>query len=135
MKKAYVKPSMESEEFIPSAYCVACSGVATYDAWCNHSGYIFHDYDGDGYLDPEDTYIYPNEACNAHYRSEEKPKFNALAFNENQVDREIEDWFLGIPIYGDPIVKSNQKARGTRGFVYNQEHFSTKFSTDPHYVS
>ena len=128
MKKAYVKPSMESEEFVPSEYVAVCTG-ATYDAWCNHSGYIFHDYNGNGVIDRGDDYIYTNDACGEHYRSEEMPEFNALAFDRNQVE-----WEGGL-IFGTYVVKDSQKDKGTPGFVYKREHFSTKFSTDPHYVS
>lgn len=130
MKRAYVKPSMENEAFIPSKYVAVCTG-ATYDAWCNQSGYIFNDYNGNGYIDQEDTYIYKNTACNEHYHSDEKPTFNALAFRKHQVN--IEYGFLGW--IKNVTVKRSEKGEGIPGFVYKTEHFSTKFRTDPHYVS
>lgn len=129
MKKAYVKPTMESEEFVPSKYVAVCTG-ATYDAWCNKDGYIFNDYNGNGYIDSEDTFIYVNEACNEHYRSEIKPEFNALAFNEYQLD--IDYGWGGIR---SATVKDRYKSSGTPGFVYRRQHFSTRFNTTPHYVS
>ena len=128
MKRAYVKPTMESEAFVASEYIAVCTG-ATYDAWCNHSGYIFHDDNGNGIIDRGDDYIYRNDACGEHYRSEEMPEFNALAFNGDQVE-----WKGGL-FFGTYVVKDSQKDKGTPGFVYKKEHFSTKFSTDPHYVS
>ena len=130
MKKVYVQPTMESEKFIPNAYCVACSGKATYDAWCNYSGYIFNDKNQNGRIDQwEDYYIYTNTACYEHYRSDQKPEWNALAFRGDQVE---EKWIGPFPTY---VVKKGQEGKGVRGFRYNREHFSTEFKTDPHYVS
>lgn len=129
MKKAYVKPTMENETFVPNKYVAACAGGATYDAWCNYTGYIFHDNNGNGRIDRGDTYIYHNTACSEHYRSEEEPKFNALAFHDYQVE-----WKGGL-IFGTYVVKDRYKDDGVPGFVYKRDHFSTKFSTDPHYVS
>ena len=52
MRKNYVKPTLNSEEFTPEVYCASCKdkGVTTYSASCDTSGYVFSD-NGNGIFD------------------------------------------------------------------------------------
>ena len=122
-KKKYIKPSLISEEFVPQEYCKKCTNKAVYYCFCNESGYIFHDHNGNGYLDKNDKFAHKNTACQQKFTSYDKPKFNALRFS---------GWQLNSIL--PPKVKEGQKGNGTPGFLYD-DHFSTKFDVNPHYVS
>ena len=68
MKKAYVKPAMESEVFISNEYVAACySGVCDVNCW---SYFHWDDKDGNGRVDREelgDKVNSDNEACGATF--------------------------------------------------------------------
>ena len=57
MKKAYVKPSMESEMFLPAEYIAACGDVnVTWSINCNvPTGFGFIDNNGNGRYERRDT--------------------------------------------------------------------------------
>lgn len=61
MKKAYVKPSMESEAFVPNTYVAACDGVVTWRINCNvPTGFGFYDNNHDGEYNSGDTKLTPD---------------------------------------------------------------------------
>lgn len=63
-KKAYVKPSMESETFVPNAYCANCGeGGVSYMFECNApAGTLYYYPSSDGKIDGQYTgHGYPDE--------------------------------------------------------------------------
>lgn len=132
MKKAYVKPSMESEEFVPSEYVAACSGGATYVGHCDISGSVYIDGDGDGILTrgkgSEDYYKYTNSACDRLYESDQMPTFNAFVMKG---DWEAIEWET-YPIIGKVPVKWQAKD-AIRVFNYNDVHVTQNIDTNIYY--
>ena len=85
MKKAYVKPSMESEAFVPNEYITACHNDVSYVGKCDISGYVFNDTNGNGVYDAGiDEYDYRNKACDERYESSVQPHVNAFVFSERR---------------------------------------------------
>ena len=83
MKKAYVKPSMESEAFVPNEYITACHNDVSYVGVCDISGYVFNDTNGNGVYDAGiDKYEYKNSACDRKYESSVQPHVNAFVFSD-----------------------------------------------------
>lgn len=59
MKKAYVRPTMASEQFVANEYIAGC-----WNGSCNISGKVYLDSNGNGVYDAGiDKYSYENTAC------------------------------------------------------------------------
>ena len=85
MKKAYVKPSMESEAFVPNENITACHNDVSYVGKCDITGYVFNDTNGNGVYDAGiDDYDYRNKACDERYESSVQPHVNAFVFSERR---------------------------------------------------
>lgn len=87
MKKAYVKPSMESEMFLPAEYIAACGDVnVTWSINCNvPTGFGFIDNNGNGHYDRGDTKLTSDGVYGCHVWHEgvtlpegQKPEANAM---------------------------------------------------------
>lgn len=135
MKKAYVKPSMESEEFVPSEYVAACSGGATYVGRCDISGSVYIDGDGDGILTSgkgsRDSYKYANTACGRLYESDQKPTFNAFVMQGDWEAIEYEtEYIFGIPVR---VPVKWQAKDAIRVFNYNDVHVTQNIDTNIYY--
>lgn len=107
MKKAYVKPSMESEAFVPDGYVSACEYTSSYKGKCDTSGHIFVDTNGNGQYDPGvDKYKYDNTACDQFFESATMPEYNAFAFSRMKLNNNgtplwlLDDYWEGV---GTPI--------------------------------
>lgn len=63
-KKAYSKPMMRTEKFVPNAYCKVCYKVECMTDANNSYGwkYIYSDTNGNGELDESDTLLYGKES-------------------------------------------------------------------------
>lgn len=119
---------MENEEFVPNQFVAACENPASYIGYCDISGDVYIDGDGDHKLtrgrDSRDYYKYTNTKCNKLYESTEMPEFNAFIMRG--------DW--------TPI-EWNQKGRPTkweaknaiRVFNYKNYHVTQHINTELHY--
>lgn len=80
-KRAYSKPILESETFVPQEYVAKCQYKTSYKGKCDISGYVFTDTDMDGYYDEKtDPYKYKNTACRRTFETSEEPHLNAFIF-------------------------------------------------------
>ena len=136
MKKAYVKPTMESEAFVPSEYVAACSGGATYVGHCDISGYVYIDGDGDGILTrgegSGDYQKYYNTACNRLYESDQMPTFNAFVMKGDWVPIEWKDVY--IPLVGLQKIPIKWQAEDAIPvFNYNDTHVTQNIDTNIYY--
>lgn len=85
MKKAYVKPTMENESFVPNQFIAACKNPSSYIGYCDISGRVYMDTNGNGLYDEGiDKYKYTNTACNQMYESDKMPEFNAFVVEEKR---------------------------------------------------
>lgn len=96
MKKAYVKPAIETETFVANRCVAACENPSSYVGYCDISGPVYMDTNNNGvYDDGIDQYSYTNTACNQMYESTTQPHFNAFV-----VDKEwINGHWTGIPFF------------------------------------
>lgn len=84
-KKAYIKPVLESETFVPQEYVSKCEYEYSYKGKCDISGYVFTDNNGNGIYDEKtDSYKYENTACNGYFESDVKPHVNAFIFTDRK---------------------------------------------------
>ena len=83
-KKVYEKPMLISEAFISNEYVAACQNPSSYVGYCDISGPVYLDTNGNGIFDPGGDNgdsvwrEYTNEACGEKYESTIKPKINAF---------------------------------------------------------
>lgn len=111
-KKAYVKPSLESETFIPNAYCNSCGdhGV-NYYFQCNAShligglgGSVYEETNGiDGLQLPDrhdnpDTYRSPYTPCSERHIANSTDEFKVGYISWGM----IEGWATKVIIWGGP---------------------------------
>lgn len=100
MKKKWMEPKVQVQEFTPNEYVAAC-----YHGVCNISGYVFNDTNGNGKYDPViDEYNYKNTACDHDYWIEgqdaELPAQNAFVFQDYDSERiQVGTGIFGLPIY------------------------------------
>lgn len=131
MKKAYVKPTMENETFVPNQFIAACQNPASYIGYCDISGDVYIDGDGDGRLTrgkgSKDYYKYRNTACNQLYESTEMPHFNAFVKNGEWIPVEW-DYIFELKV---PVKWENKNA--IRVFNYKDDHVTQDIKTDIHY--
>lgn len=133
-KKSYVKPILNSEEFVPQEYVAACEDnkIIGYKGVCDKTGYIFHDkgtigtYEertdnlvSDGLeliLGPSAAY---NSECSDTVITTERPTFNAWCFEEVElVGNGLSSYYKG-------------KGEGTQGFRYSgngSTHFTANIN-------
>lgn len=98
MKKAYVKPTVESEAFVANRCVAACENPSSYVGYCDISGRVYADSNNSGqYEDGIDQFIYTNTACNQMYESQVQPHFNAFVVDREWIPRH---WEGGFPIVG-----------------------------------
>lgn len=83
-KKVYEKPMLISEAFISNEYVAACQNPSSYVGYCDISGPVYLDTNGNGIFDPGGDNgdsvwrEYTNTACGEKYESTIKPKINAF---------------------------------------------------------
>ena len=83
-KKAYAKPMLISETFVPQEYVAACANESSYVGYCDISGPVYLDTNGNGVFDPgiingdSPRREYTNTACGRKYESQTKPHINAF---------------------------------------------------------
>lgn len=130
MKKAYVKPSMESEAFVPNQCVAACENPSSYVGYCDISGPVYMDTNNNGvYDDGIDQYSYTNTACNQMYESTTQPHFNAFV-----VDREwIPGHWTGWPFVSEWVEGHYQVNSATPVFNYMGDHVTQHIDTNKHY--
>lgn len=86
MKKAYVKPAIETETFVANRCVAACENPSSYVGYCDISGYVYADSNNNGQYDEgRDRYLYYNTACDRMYESQEQPHFNAFVVEKHWV--------------------------------------------------
>ena len=120
MKKAYVKPSMESEAFVPNEYITACHNDVSYVGKCDITGYVFNDTNGNGVYDAGiDEYDYKNTACDERYESSVQPHVNAFVFSERR-------W-----VDGGRLERGHYEGVGTSTGVFHYQSYDW-WSTDNH---
>ena len=130
MKKAYVKPSMESEAFVVNQSVAACENPSSYVGYCDISGSVYMDTNNNGvYDDGKDEYKYTNTACNQMYESQTQPHFNAFV-----VDREwIPGHWTGWPFVSEWVEGHYQVNSVTPVFNYMGVHVTQHIDTNKHY--
>lgn len=83
-KRAYIKPILESETFVPQNYIAACNDVTvTWKIKCNvPRGYYFIDSNGNGKRDRNEPKIAEGTGCGVYHTvdlpRDERPEQNAL---------------------------------------------------------
>lgn len=83
-KKVYEKPMLISEAFISNEYVAACQNPSSYVGYCDISGDVYLDTNGNGLFDPggnngdSERPRYTNTACHEKYESTIKPEINAF---------------------------------------------------------
>lgn len=83
-KKVYEKPMLISEAFISNEYVAACQNPSSYVGYCDISGDVYLDTNGNGIFDPGGDNgdnpwpRYTNTACHEKYESTTKPEKNAF---------------------------------------------------------
>ncbi len=83
-KKVYEKPMLISEAFISNEYVAACQNPSSYVGYCDISGDVYLDTNGNGIFDPGGSNgdsvrsLYTNRACGEKYESTIKPEINAF---------------------------------------------------------
>ena len=83
-KKVYEKPMLISEAFISNEYVAACQNPSSYVGYCDISGPVYLDTNGNGIFDPGGDngdsveLQYTNRACGEKYESMTKPEINAF---------------------------------------------------------
>ncbi|MBE5892147.1 MAG: hypothetical protein E7286_02065 [Lachnospiraceae bacterium] len=123
MKKLYVKPMMQGEQFVADEYVSAC-----YQGYCDISGAVFTD-DGDGVYEPEvDKYKYTNTACENEYWVEglgvTLPEKNAFVVSTSDTEQVV----VGhTPIIPFPIYETRIKSgvTPTRVWNFDDHHVTT----------
>ena len=94
MRKNYVKPILNSEEFVPQSYVAACkdSQIIGYEGVCDLTGHIFND-NGikDVYEEKTDDYFGKNTYCNDTVITKTKPEYNAWCFQN--IDTKKDTWY------------------------------------------
>ena len=129
MKKAYVKPSMESEAFVPNQFVAACENPSSYVGYCDISGRVYMDTNNNGvYDDGIDEYKYTNSACNQMYESQTQPHFNAFVVDREWIDGHWEGGWNGHWVDGHWQVNS-----ATPVFNYMGVHVTQNIDTQIHY--
>lgn len=111
-KRAYSKPILESEAFVPQEYVAKCANHVIYYGTCDISGYVFEDKGQLGVYEPGiDTYKYRNTKCNRTFETSEQPHQNAFIFQRIDTKKvQVGTGWFGRPIYdyitvgvGDPV--------------------------------
>lgn len=130
MKKAYVKPAIETETFVANRCVAACENPSSYVGYCDISGPVYMDTNNNGvYDDGIDQYSYTNTACNQMYESTTQPHFNAFV-----VDKEwINGHWTGIPFFSEWVEGHWQVNSATPVFNYNRVHVTQHIDTERHY--
>ena len=90
MKKAYVKPSMESEMFVPHAYIAACGDTeyGNYLFECNAPGGILYYYRTNWWGDKEAKYIGSYTPCQRKHEASLADEFPDGFIDYNRNGRE-----------------------------------------------
>jgi len=126
MRKKYSKPEIFIEQFLPNEYISAC-----YYGPCNADGYVFHDFNGNGIINEEDTYIYKNMPCSDNgffiRNVNTKPGTDALVFTEDQITFGTRVTIFGVERYVSGV-KSECISSGIPGWHYKNVHTSTELS-------
>lgn len=129
MKKAYIKPTMENEEFMPNQFVAACENPESYVGYCDISGKVYLDNNKNGIYDEGiDTYKYTNSACNKMYESSIKPHFNAFVVKKEWI-RGHYDWSKWPPVW----IEGYEKVTTTPVFNYMNVHVTKHIDTNKHY--
>lgn len=124
MKKAYIKPTMENEEFVPNQFVAACENPSSYVGYCDISGRVYLDSNENGIYDEGiDTYKYTNSACHKMYESQIEPKFNAFV-----VERKLD-----IGDFWDPWDDKWVIKKVTPVFNYMDVHVTQHIDTNKYY--
>ena len=110
-KKVYEKPMLISEAFISNEYVAACQNPSSYVGYCDISGDVYLDTNGNHIFDPGGTNgdsvkpRYTNRACGEKYESKTKPEINAFVvsgfdrkWNWSSLDYEY-TWDSAIPVF------------------------------------
>lgn len=120
MKKAYVKPSMESEAFVPNQCVAACENPSSYVGYCDISGPVYEDSNRNGQYDEgRDSYLYTNTACDQMYESTTMPHNNAFVVNREWV------W--------DDFLQGHYETVVTPVFNYMDVHVTQHIDQEKHY--
>lgn len=129
MKKAYIKPTMENEEFVPNQFVAACENPSSYVGYCDISGRVYLDNGNGVYDEGIDTYKYTNSACNKMYESQIEPHFNAFVVEREWIPGH---WEGGWPDYHwvDGYYKVTKV---TKVFNYMDVHVTQHIDTNKHY--
>lgn len=124
--KRYVRPMMESEEFLTNEYVSSC----WYGA-CNISGDVYVDNNGnDKYDSGIDTFLYTNEACNHEFEitgeSSTKPGVNTFVVGEQW---HLPGYWDKTPLFGIPYYHvtgiPERKNTVTPVYHFDKVHVST----------
>ena len=127
MKKAYVKPSMESEVFVANQSVAACENPSSYVGYCDISGPVYMVTTNNVvYDDGIDEYKQTYYDCNQMYEYQNQPHFNAFV-----VDRE---WIKGHwEGFGHWVEGHWQVNSATPVFNYMSVHVTQHIDTNKHY--
>lgn len=124
MKMKWEEPKIEVQTFMPNEYVAVCA-----EGNCNITGYVYHDYNGNGVVDGGDGYNYYNSACYSDFyvqgTDSQTPANNSLVFQQNQMD----GYYL-FGIFVPTGVKDSQKDKGTPAFNWD-DHVTTKWNQNP----
>lgn len=122
-KKAYIKPVLESETFVPQEYVAKCAYKHSYKGKCDISGYVFTDADMDGIYDERaDPYKYENTACEHYFETKEQPHLNAFIFERREYIST--GWFRGYYV---------GRGKMTRVFNFDDTHANVNIDDTIHH--
>ena len=126
MKKEWIKPLVEVQDFVANDYVAAC-----YSGTCNISGEVYMDTNGNGQFDENiDAYKYKNTACDHTFEvtGQDSPKPQANAF---VVDKE---WIPGhwVGSWNGHWEKGYWKTEATPVYNFDNVHVATMDSIHTH---
>lgn len=124
MRKKWMEPKVQVQEFTPNEYVAAC-----YYGNCNISGPVYMDSNHNGQYDPEiDEYKYTNTACKHDFsvtgQDSPQPQANAFVVEQEWV---WDKYFMGIPYEGHWEVQS-----ATPVYNFDDVHVATMDSIHTH---
>ena len=134
-KRNYVKPILNSETFLSSEYISACKYEISYVGYCNISGDVYLDTNGNETFDPGiDQYKYGNTACDEKYESSTQPHTNAFVvegFKKTTKYCDNPDKYTGHYSHNCETIEYSY-TKATPVFNYKDYHVTANYDSNPH---
>lgn len=131
-KRNYVKPLLNSEEFVPQTYVAACGDeTVTWSIKCNVTrGFGFLDNNSNNIFDTGDTYLAEGSGCNEYHEGVTLPKDQTPTANAKWQKQKWQGGLFGEYVNdGNPIDVFHWEAES---WGHNPHHFSLVEEGDWH---